>query len=49
VDAYVGGWFYTTSPEFFSRNQFFPGTQTQSESPIVVFEGHLSYDFKPRL
>ena len=49
MDAYVGGWSYTTSPEFFSRNQFFPGTQTQSKSPIVVFEGHLSYDFKPRL
>jgi len=49
VDAYLGGWFYTTNPEFFSRNQFFPGTRTQSESPIVVFEGHLSYDFKPRL
>jgi hypothetical protein len=49
VDAYVGGWFYTTNPEFFSRNQFFPGTRSQSESPIVVFEGHLSYDFKPRL
>jgi hypothetical protein len=28
MDAYVGGWFYTTNPEFFSRNQFFPGTRT---------------------
>jgi hypothetical protein len=49
VDAYAGAWFYTTNPEFFSHNQFVPGTQSQSENPVVVFEGHLSYDFKPRL
>jgi hypothetical protein len=49
VDAYASVWLYTTNPEFFSHNQFFPGTQTQSESPVVAFEGHLSYDFKPRL
>ena len=49
LDAYAATWFYTTNPEFFSHNQFFPGTQTKSESPVVAFEGHLSYDFKPRL
>ena len=49
VDAYGAAWFYTTNPEFFSNNQYFPGTQTQSENPVGVFEGHLSYDFKPRL
>ena len=49
VDAYAAAWFYTTNPEFFSKNQYFPGTQSQSENPVVVFEGHLSYDFKPRL
>jgi hypothetical protein len=49
VDAYGAAWFYTTNPEFFSHNQYFPGTQTQSENPVGVFEGHLSYDFKPRL
>ena len=49
VDAYGAVWFYTTNPEFFSHNQYFPGTQTQSENPAAVFEGHLSYDFKPRL
>ncbi len=49
VDAYAAGWFFTTNQEFFSHNQYFPGTQTQSESPVAAFEGHLSYDFKPRL
>jgi len=49
LDAYGGAWFYTTNPEFFSHNQFSPGTNTQTQSPIGSFEGHLSYDFKPRL
>lgn len=49
LDAYGSAWFYTTNPEFFSHNQFFPGTQTQSESPVAAMEGHLSYDIKPRL
>jgi hypothetical protein len=49
VDAYGAVWFFTTNPEFFSHNQYFPGTQTQSESPVVALEGHLSYDIKPRL
>ena len=49
LDGYGGAWFYTTNPEFFSHNQFSPGTNTQSQSPIGSFEGHVSYDFKPRL
>jgi hypothetical protein len=49
LDGYGGAWFYTTNPEFFSHNQYSPGTNTQSEKPIGSFEGHLSYDFKPRL
>ena len=49
LDAYGGAWFYTTNREFFSHNQFSPGTNTQSQSPIASFEGHVSYDFKPRL
>lgn len=49
LDAYAAAWFFTTNPEFFSHNQFFPGTQTQSEGPVAAFEGHLSYDVKPRL
>ena len=42
-------WFFTTNPEYFSHNQFSPGINTQSQTPIGAFEGHLSYDFKPRL
>ncbi len=49
VDAYAAAWFYTTDPEFFSHNELVPGTQTQSENPVAAFEGHLSYDIKPRL
>jgi hypothetical protein len=49
VDAYGGVWFYTTNPEFFSHNQYFPGMQTQSEKPVGVLETHLSYDVKQRL
>ena len=43
VDTYGAVWFFTTNPDFFSRNQYFPGTNTQSQSPIGAFEGHLSY------
>jgi len=49
LDAYGGAWFFTTNPEFFSHNAFAPGTNTQTESPVGSFEGHFSYDFKPRL
>jgi hypothetical protein len=49
LDTYGAAWFYTTNQEFFSHNQFFPGTETQSEAPVGSFEGHLSYDVKPRL
>lgn len=47
-DTYGAVWFFTTNPEFFSRNQYNPGVTTQSQSPIGAFEGHLSYDVKPR-
>jgi len=49
LDAYGGAWFFTQNPKFFSHNQFSPGINTQSQNPIGSFEGHLSYDFKPRL
>lgn len=47
-DAYGAVWFFTTNPEFFSHNAFFSGTNTKSEAPVGAFEGHLSYDVKPR-
>ena len=49
VDVYGGVVFFTRNPEFFSRNSFVPGTQSKTQEPIEVAEGHLSYDFKPRL
>ena len=49
VDGYGGVWFYTTNHDFFSHNQFSPGTNVQKQDPISAFEGHLSYDVKPRL
>ena len=49
LDAYGALWLFTTNPEFFSRNSFSPGTNTKSEAPVGAFEGHLSYDVKPRL
>jgi hypothetical protein len=49
LDTYGAGWFFSTNHDFFSRNQFSPGTNTQKQSPIFAFEGHLSYDVKPRL
>jgi hypothetical protein len=42
-------WFFTPNNDFWSRNSFYAGTRSQSQSPIGSFEGHLSYDFKPRL
>jgi hypothetical protein len=43
-DAYAGVWFYTTNQRYYSPI----GPQPQSQKPIGSFEGHLSYDFKPR-
>ena len=49
VDAYGGVVFFTDNHEFFSQNQFVAGTNTQSQKPVGAFEGHLSYDVRPRL
>ncbi len=49
ADGYAGVWFYTRNPEFFSRNDYVPYVQAQTQKPIAAFEGHLSYDVKPRL
>jgi hypothetical protein len=45
LDGYAGVWFYTTNPQYYSP----PNPKPQSEEPIGSFEGHLSYDVKPRL
>jgi hypothetical protein len=49
LDAYAGVWLFTKNPEFFSPNQYFPGTRSQTQDPIFAFETHFSYDFRPRL
>jgi len=49
LDGYAGVWFFTTNADFWSRNAYYPGTRTQSQNPIGAFEGHLSYDIRPRL
>jgi hypothetical protein len=49
LDSYGGMWLFTRNQEFFSHNQFSPGTNVQTQNPIWAFEGHLSYDVKPRL
>jgi hypothetical protein len=49
LDAYGGAWLFTTNPDYWSRNGFFPGTRSLSQAPIGSLEGHLSYDVKPRL
>jgi hypothetical protein len=48
LDTYVGAWFYTTNPKFFSQNAYVAGTLTQEEAPIGSFEAHLSYNISPR-
>lgn len=47
VDVYGGVWFFTRNPEFFSQNSVFRGVREQTQEPIGVVEGHLSYDFRP--
>jgi hypothetical protein len=49
LDTYGGAWLYTTNSEYYSRNAVYPGVRSQSQEPIGSFEGHLSYDVKPRL
>jgi hypothetical protein len=49
LDGYAGVWFFTTNPEFFSHNQYFPGVRSKSQSSVTAFEAHLSYDVRPRL
>jgi hypothetical protein len=49
LDAYGSVWLFTENPEFFSRNAYVPGVQSQTQDPAVVLETHLSYDVRPRL
>ena len=48
LDTYGGVWFYTTNPDFHPLQKHPTGNNTQSQNPIGAFEGHFSYDVKPR-
>ena len=43
LDAYAGGWFYTTN----SASYAVPEPRPQTERPIGSLESHFSHDFKP--
>jgi hypothetical protein len=43
VDAYLGVWLFT------DNDDFYPGGLRRSQDPVVAFQGHVSYTFKPRL
>jgi hypothetical protein len=49
LDLYGGVWLFTENSEYYSHNQQFPGTNTQTQNPLGALEAHLSYDLKPRL
>jgi hypothetical protein len=48
LDAYAGVWFFTPNDQFYAGA---PGAapRVRSQDPIAAFEGHVSYDVKPRL
>lgn len=48
-DAYGGVWFFTTNLLFFSHNAFSPGANVKAQAPVGAFEGHISYNVRPRL
>lgn len=43
IDVYAGVWFFT------ENNQFFPGDAKRTQAPLGSFQGHLSYNFNPRM
>lgn len=48
IDSYGGVWLYTTNSHFFSKDT--PSEiKSQTQNAMGSFEGHLSYDVRPRL
>lgn len=43
LDAYLGTWLFSSNPDFY------PGGLTRTQEPVVAFQAHGSYTFKPRL
>jgi hypothetical protein len=47
IDGYGGVWFYTSNDSYLAPPTGGPGSVRQ-QAPIASFEGHVSYDVKPR-
>jgi hypothetical protein len=43
LDGYIGTWFYFDNPEFF------PGSSSRSQRPLLTMQAHATYTFRPRL
>jgi hypothetical protein len=43
IEGYGGVWLFTANDEFF------PGTATRTQQPVVAIQAHASYTLKPRL
>jgi hypothetical protein len=43
LDLYAGIWFFT------KNNSFYPGSSVRSQNPMGAFQGHISYNFSPRM
>jgi hypothetical protein len=48
IDGYGGMWFFTKNNDYLAPSEGAPGS-IRRQSPIASFEGHVSYDIKPRL
>jgi hypothetical protein len=42
LDAYAGAWLFTDNPDYF-------GGSHREQSPLLSFQAHVSYTFRPRL
>ena len=43
LDAYGGAWLFTMNPDFF------PGGSTRTQDAVLTIQGHVTYEFRPRL
>jgi hypothetical protein len=48
LDGYGGAWWFTDNDDYLAPNVDTRGS-VRSQAPIASFEGHVSYDIKPRL
>ena len=43
MDAYAGAWLFT------ANRDFYPGNATRTQDPVLTIQGHVTYEFRPRL